>query len=131
MGIAFETTNRVKGPSTIRFHGVGTANINVQNTFATQGVDKERITGFAIQKCAWSTNGSIMIRSSGQDVVELHSTGQINFAEDFAPIANSGQLQSIGSQFFQVTIATGGTVMLQVSKVGNYDPALINSSESV
>ena len=43
MAIAFETTNRVKGPSTIRFHGVGTANINVQNTFATQGVDKERM----------------------------------------------------------------------------------------
>ena len=90
MAIAFETTNRVKGPSSIRIHGVGTANINVQNTFATQGVDKERISGFAIQKCAWSTNGSIMIRSSGQDVIELHSTGQINFAEDFAPIANTG-----------------------------------------
>ena len=130
MAIAFETTNRVKGPSSIRIHGVGTANINVQNTFATQGVDKERISGFAIQKCAWSTNGSIMIRSSGQDVIELHSTGQINFAEDFAPIANTGSAV-VGSQFFQVTIATGGTVMLQVAKVANYDPALINSSESV
>ena len=130
MDIAFETTNRVKGPSSIRIHGVGTANINVQNTFATQGIDKERITGFAIQKCAWSTNGSIMIRSSGQDVIELHSTGQINFAEDFAPIANTGSAV-VGSQFFQVTIATGGTVMLQVSKVANYDPALINASERV
>ena len=58
------------------------------------------------------------------------TSGQINFAEDFAPIANSGPA-AVGSQFFQVTIATGGTVMLQVSKVANYDPALINSSESV
>jgi len=125
MAIAFETTNRVRGPSTIRFSGVGTANINVQNTFATQGVDKEKVTGFAIQKCAWSTNGSIMIRSSGQDVVELHSTGQINFAEDFSPIANTGSAV-VGSQFFQVTIATGGTVMLQVSKEATYNPSLIN-----
>ena len=125
MAIAFETTNRVRGPSTIRFSGVGTANINVQNTFATQGVDKEKITGFAIQKCAWSTNGSVMIRSSGQDVVELHSTGQINFAEDFAPIQNTGPA-IVGSQFFEVTIATGGTVMLQVSKEATYNPSLIN-----
>ena len=71
-----------------------------------------------------------MIRSSGQDIVELHSTGQINFAEDFSPIANTG-LAAVGSQFFQVTIATGGTVMLQISKSAKYDPALINSSESV
>jgi len=125
MAIAFETTNRVRGPSTIRFSGVGTANINVQNTFATQGVDKEKVTGFAIQKCAWSTNGSVMIRSSGQDVLELHSTGQIDFAEDFSPIANTGSAV-VGSQFFQVTIATGGTVMLQVSKEATYNPSLIN-----
>ena len=123
MAIAFETTNRVKGPSTIRFHGVGTANINVQNTFATQGVDKERITGFAIQKCAWSTNGSIMIRSSGQDVVELHSTGQINFDDDFVNIANTGPA-AVGSQFLQVTIATGGTVLLRIAKEATYSPAL-------
>jgi len=125
MAIAFETTNRTRGPSTIRISGVGTANINVQNTFATQGVDKENITGFAIQKCAWSTNGSIMIRSSGQDIVELHSTGQIDFAEDFSPIANTGSAV-VGSQFFQVTIATGGTVMLQLSKEATYNPSLIN-----
>ena len=60
----------------------------------------------------------------------MHSTGQINFAEDFAPISNSG-IAAVGSQFFEVTIVTGGTVMLQVSKVANYSPPLINTTEEI
>jgi len=122
MAIQFETTNKVRGPSTIRIHGVGTANINVQNTLSSTSTT-ENITGFQIQKCAWSTNASIMIRSSGQDILELHGQGQINFDDDFVNIANTGP-SAVGSQFLQVTIATGGTVLLRIAKEATYSPAL-------
>tara|TARA_E500000178_G_scaffold287532_2_gene289776 strand:- start:3393 stop:3770 length:378 start_codon:yes stop_codon:yes gene_type:complete len=122
MAIQFETTNKVRGPSVIRIHGVGTANINVQNTLSSTSTT-ENITGFAIQKCAWSTNASIMIRSSGQDVLELHGQGQIDFDDEFVNIANTGPA-AVGSQFLQVTIATGGTVLLRIAKEATYSPAL-------
>ena len=50
-------------------------------------VDKENNRCIEYKNVHGLQTVAYMIRSSGQDVVELHGTGQINFAEDFA--ANS------------------------------------------
>ena len=79
----YEVTNKVRGVSSIRIHGIGTANLNTQAELSSTSTT-ENITGYQIKKCSWSTNGSIMVVQGGQDVLELHGQGQINFDADFA-----------------------------------------------
>ena len=125
----YEVTNKVRGVSSIRIHGIGTANLNTQAELSSTSTT-ENITGYQIKKCAWSTNGSIMVVQGGQDVLELQGQGQIDFDSDFANIANTA-VPLVANKFLTVTIATGGTVMLSVAKEANYSPPLINSTEPV
>jgi len=129
MAIMYEVTNKIRGVSSIRIHGVGTANLNTQAELTSTNTT-ENITGYQIKKCAWSTNGSIMIVQGGQDVLELQGQGQINFDADFANIANTA-VPLVANRFLAVTIATGGTCMLSVAKEANYVPSLINTTEEI
>ena len=52
MAIQFETTNKVRGPSVIRIHGVGTVYKHIGSDTSTG----EGLSDITIKRCAWSTN---------------------------------------------------------------------------
>tara|TARA_Y100001972_G_scaffold29389_1_gene36230 strand:+ start:339 stop:701 length:363 start_codon:yes stop_codon:yes gene_type:complete len=120
MAIQYEVTKKLRGPTTIRTVGIGTANIQIQSQVQSTG---ETLTDITIKRCAWSTNGNILITKGPDPLLELHGQGQIDFDSDFSAIANNS------NNCLYVTVATGGSVVLEVGKVATYTPPLINSSE--
>jgi hypothetical protein len=115
MAIMYEVTKKLRGPTTIRTVGVGTANINTLAQIQSTG---ENLTNITIKRCSWSTNGNIQITKGGNTLLELHGQGHIDFDTDFSALANNS------NNCLYVTVATGGTVLLEVGKVATYDPAL-------
>jgi len=115
MAIQYEVTKKLRGPTTIRTVGTGTANINTLAQIQSTG---EGLTNITIKRCAWSTNGNIQIKKGADSLLELHGQGQIDFDSDFSAIANNS------NNCLYVTVATGGSVVLEVGKVATYSPAL-------
>ena len=115
MAIKYEVTKKLRGPTTIRTVGVGTANINTQAQIASTG---ETLTDVSIKRCSWSTNGNISIAKGGEPLLELHGQGQIDFDTDFSALSNND------INYITVTVATGGSVLLEIGKVATYSPAL-------
>ena len=115
MATSYEVTKKLRGPTTIRAVGVGTANINTLAQIQSTG---EGLTDITIKRCSWSTNGNIQITKGGNALLELHGQGHIDFDTDFSALANNS------NNCLYVTIATGGSVILEVGKVATYSPAL-------
>jgi len=111
----FELINSIRSPSIIRIEGTGTTTVAFSNLSASAN---ETVTSASIKRINWSTNGNIQIVRSSVPIVSLHNTGEMRLDEYGYSIANNNTSSIV------ITINTGGTVVLEVSKEATYATAL-------
>lgn len=109
--MAYEITNSTRGPSIIRVVDPGTVTVNIANLAVNAN---ETVTGASIKRVLWSTNGAISIARNGTTVMQLHNAGDMVLSEIGYAVANT-PTGTIG-----ITITTGGTALLEVSKTATY-----------
>ena len=66
----------------------------------------------------WSTNGAITIARNGTTVMQLHNAGDMVLSEIGHSLANTNTGTIV------ITIATGGTAVIEVSKTASYTTPL-------
>jgi hypothetical protein len=74
----------------------------------------ETVTSADIKRVTWSTNGSITITRTITPVLSLQGSGEMRFDEFGHSISNNNTSNVV------VTIATGGTVVMELSKNATY-----------
>ena len=110
--MSLEITNSLRGPSVIRCVEPGTYTINL--TALRKNTATETVTSADIKRVTWSTNGSITITRNITPVLSLQGSGEMRFDEFGHSIANNNTSNVV------VTIATGGTIVMELSKNATY-----------
>jgi hypothetical protein len=112
--MAIEFNNTLRGTSIIRIEGVGEYSFSNNNLRASPNT--ESITAFEIKRLNWSTNGTIQIHRNSANIASLHNTGEARLDEwGYSINANSAWANA------NVTITTGGTLFMEVSKQARYN----------
>jgi len=109
----YEITNALKNTSIIRVVDSGTVTINIADL--TKNTKHETVVSADIKKLMWSTNGSIAITRNAVNVLTLHNTGEFPLNDLSHSVSNNNTSAIV------VTINTGGTVFLEVSKFATYN----------
>lgn len=110
-----EITNSLRSSSLIRVEGIGTYYANL----ISLAVDSnEVITSANIRRINWSTNGNIQIVRNGNNVTTLHNTGEVKLDEWGHTLANNNTSNVV------ITVVSGGTVLLEVTKSATYTTPL-------
>jgi len=110
-----EITNSLRSSSLIRVEGVGTYYANISSL----AVDSNEVISSAnIRRINWSTNGNIQIVRNGNNIATLHNTGEVKLDEWGHTIANNNTSNVV------ITVVTGGTVLLEVTKSATYTTPL-------
>ena len=109
----FEITNTLRGLSVIRAVDAGTYTFALNDLRANTTI--ENVTGADIKRIMWSTNGSITITRNGVPILALHTGGVMDFADFSHSIANNN------TQSIVATINTGGSFVMEVSKIASYN----------
>ena len=110
-----EITNTLRSTSVIRVEGVGTYYANLTSLAADSN---EVVSAANIKRINWSTNGNIQITRNGNNIATLHNAGEIRCDEWGYSIANNNTSNVV------ITVVTGGTVFLEVSKTATYTTPL-------
>lgn len=105
--------NSRRGPSIIRAVDAGTYTIALNDLRAN--ATTESVTSASIKRVTWSTSGSITVARGAVTALSLHQSGEMRF-DDF-----SGAITSNNTGTIVVTITTGGTIFLEVSKEATYN----------
>ena len=111
----YEITNSNRGPSIIRGVNPGTYTITLNDLRANTTI--ETVTNATIKRVMWSTNGSITIIRNGVPILALHNAGDMRFDDYGHSVANNS------NQSIAVTITTGGSFVMEVSKSATYNVA--------
>ena len=110
-----EITNSLRSSSLIRVEGVGTYYANL----VSLAVDSNEVVSSAnIRRINWSTNGFIQIVRNGNNIVTLHNAGESKLDEWGHTLANNNTSNVV------ITVVTGGTVLLEVTKSATYTTPL-------
>ena len=104
-------TNTQRSSSIVRAEGVGTSYANLVSLAVNAN---ETIVSADIKRINWSTNGNIVIARNGETIATLHNTGEIRCDEWGHSISTNN------SSNVAITITTGGTVFLELSKTATY-----------
>jgi hypothetical protein len=112
----FEIINSIRSPSIIRIEGTGTTTVALANLSVNAN---ETVTAANIKRINWSTNGNIQIVRNSVPIASLHGTGEMRLDEYGYSIANNSASSIV------ITVNTGGTVVLEVSKETTYANSLI------
>jgi hypothetical protein len=107
----FEITNTLRSSSIIRVEGTGTTTVALANLSVNAN---ETITAANIKRLSWTTNGNIQIVRNSVPIASLHGTGEMRLDEYGYSIANNSTSSIV------VTVNTGGTLFLEVSKEATY-----------
>lgn len=113
--MAYEISNTSRGPSIIRVVDPGTVTLNIANLAIDSN---ETVSAANIKRVVWSTNGAITIARNAVNVLQLHGQGEMVFPEMGHAVSNTN------TGTIAITIATGGTAILEVSKTASYANAL-------
>lgn len=113
--MAYEIINSMRGGSVIRVVDPGTATVTLNDLRANAYT--ETVTAANIRRVSWSTNGSISIVRNSVPILMLHNAGEMRFDELGYSVANNN------NQSIVVTITTGGTVVMDISKTATYNVA--------
>ena len=112
----FEITNTLRSSSIIRVEGTGTTTVALANLSVNAN---ETVSAANIKRINWSTNGNIQIVRNSVPIASLHGTGEMRLDEYGYSIANNSTSSIV------ITVNTGGTVVLEVSKETTYANSLI------
>ena len=110
-----EITNSNRGPSVIRVVDPGSYTITLNDLRAN--ATTETVTGSSIKRVMWSTNGNITIVRNSVPILMLHNAGEMRFDDFGYAVANNN------NQSIVVTITTGGTIVMDISKTATYNVA--------
>ncbi len=111
--MAHEITNTKRGTSIIRVVDAGTTTIALNNLRAFP--TNEVVASADIKRVTWATNGSISIVRNGVPQLSLHNAGEMRFDDFSHSIANNN------TQDIVITIASGGSIVMELSKIANYN----------
>ena len=109
----FEITNTLRGTTVIRAVDAGTYTFTLNDLRANATI--ETVTGADIKRIMWSTNGSITITRNSVPILALHTGGVMDFADFAHSLANNN------NQSIVATINTGGSFIMEVSKIATYN----------
>lgn len=107
-------TNPVRGPSVIRAVGAGSYTISLNDLRGNP--TNETVTSADIRRVLWSTNGYITIVRNGVTIMGLSGSGDM-------PASELASITQENNQSIVITINTGGTIMMEVSKSATYNVA--------
>lgn len=110
--MASKITNSTRGPSVIQVTGADTLTVNVRNDLATSNT--EIVTDAHLKRALWSTNGSITIVRNSEKVLELFGSGDMRLSDYGYNITTRSTADIV------ITVASGGTLVLEVAKVATY-----------
>ena len=111
----YEITNTQRSASIIRVADAGTANVFLANL----AVDaNETVSSANIRRLTWSTNGSIQITRNAVPLLMLHNAGTMMLDELNHSLANNNTSNIV------ITINTGGSIVMEVTKSATYATAL-------
>ena len=115
--MSHEIINTLRGASVIRCVDAGLYTIEL--TGLRKNTTTENVTSASIKKLVWSSNGYITVarglNSVNTNMLQLSGSGEMNLDELGYSIANV----STGNVI--VTIATGGTIVMELSKTATYN----------
>lgn len=111
----YEIINSIKNVSIIRVVDAGTATITLNDLRANATI--ETVSSANIKRLTWSTNGNIQIVRGGVPILALHNAGEMRLSDFGYSIANNN------TQSIVVTITTGGSIVLEISKAATYNVA--------
>lgn len=111
-----DITNSLRSASIIRVEGTGTQYANLSSLAVN---DNEVVSSASIKRMNWTTNGSITVARNSATIATLHGTGEIRCDEWGHSIASNSTSNLV------ITIASGGTLFLEVSKTASYTNALV------
>ena len=116
--MAIEITNSLRSASIVRAEGAGTYYANV--SALSVNVD-ETVSSADIKRLNWTVApaGSITIARNGATIATLYGTGEIR-CDDYGHSIRSNNTSNV-----VITIATGGTVFLEMSKTASYANSLV------
>lgn len=116
--MAYEIINARRGTSIIRADAPGTYTIELSALSTNTSI--ETVTDASIKRLNWSSNGYITIGrgATPNNMLSLYNSGEMRF-DDFGYSMANGSTGNI-----VVTIATGGSVVMEVSKVATYSTDL-------
>jgi hypothetical protein len=112
--MAYEVINTQRSTSIIRVVDAGAATIALADLSANAN---ETINSANIKRVTWSTNGSITIVRNSVPILSLHNAGSMLLDDFNYSIANTN------NQSIVVTITTGGSLVMEVSKAATYTVA--------
>jgi len=107
----FEITNTQRSASIIRVVNSGAETISLANLAFNAN---ETVSSASIRRLTWSTNGNIQIVRNSVPILMLHNSGTMMLDELNHSIANNDTSSIV------VTINTGGSIVLEVTKVASY-----------
>ena len=110
-----EISNTLRSVSVVRVEGTGTYYANLISLAANSN---EVVSAADIKRINWSTNGNIQIIRNGNNIATLHNTGEIRLDEWGKSLANNNTSNVV------ITVVTGGTVFLEISKAATYTTPL-------
>jgi len=113
--MAIEIINSLRSSSIIRVEGVGTYYANLVDMAVNTN---EVISAANIKRINWSTNGNIQIVRNSNNIATLHNAGEIRCDEWGYSIANNNSSNVV------ITVVTGGTLLIEVSKTATYTTPL-------
>ena len=108
-----EITNSLRGVSLVRATGPGAYTIALNDL--RKNPTTETVTSADIRRMMWSTNGNISIVRNSIEMATVHNSGEMRF-DDYAHSLANNNTQSI-----VITIATGGTIVMELSKQATYN----------
>lgn len=111
--MAYEIINTTRGSSIVRVVDVSTANLTL-NQFRADPTT-ERVSGLAIRKLNWSTNGTIEVTRDGAQLFKLSGSGEMRLDDYGGSVANTA------SGNLSIQIITGGCIVMEVSKTATYN----------
>ena len=119
--MAYEVINSLRGTSLIRVVDPGTYTITLANL--SSNTQLETVSSANIKRITWSANGYINIGrgATPTPMLSLHNAGQMYFDELGYSLANTNTGNVV------VTVVTGGSCVIELSKQATYSTNLDNT----
>lgn len=118
--MAKEIKNSFRSSSIIHVIGAGTETVTLADLAKVTTETTETVNSAQIKRVMWSSNGSITISRDATKVAELYGSGDMRFS-DYGYAVDLGATSNV-----VVTIVSGGTAILEVTKDSTFNPSLDN-----
>lgn len=114
--MSYEVVKSLRGSTIIRAEGAGTYTITLADMSTNTSI--ETVTSASLKRLNWTTNGSITIARNSTTLLTLYGNGDMRLDEYGAALGNTATGNVV------VTIASGGSIVMDVSKVATYSQDL-------